>query len=139
MNTKLYKIVVFILAVIVGYVVTNAFISCKPIDVTDPTPTVNKITMYWNTDNFIQSTVELSIPYKGTISESYFRFQREDIDSKEPYVISISTFSDTVSVFDEEITEITYKKQNIPCSTYRIYSEHAVKMYAQIIVYQIGD
>ncbi len=109
---------------------------CKPIDITDSTPTMNRVTMYWNTDSFIQDTVELSIPYKGTIHESYFRFQRENIDSKEPYIISIGTFSDTVSVFNGEITEITYEKQDIPCSSYRIYSEHAVKLHTKVIIYQ---
>lgn len=109
---------------------------CGPLEVTNPIPMMNKITTYWNTDSF-RGTVELVIPYEGIIHESYFRFQRQDIESKKPYIISIETFSDTINVSDNEITEVLYEKQNIPCSTYRIYSEHSVKMHVQIIIYQI--
>jgi hypothetical protein len=132
------------------------FCGCEPANVTDPIPTMYRVTITSHTEEFSWGVVglETAIPLLESrdidysrgmaIDKAYFSIEREDVNSTEPYVVSLGLdsqqnllFSDSLDVSEDEFTEISYERLNISCSdpVWRVYSEHNIYVHVEILLY----
>jgi hypothetical protein len=109
------------------------FCGCEPANVTDPIPTMYRVTITSHTEEFSWGVVglETAIPLLESRDIDYSRGMA-GLDSQQNLL-----FSDSLDVSEDEFTEISYERLNISCSdpVWRVYSEHNIYVHVEILLY----